>query len=56
MTHERAIRELFRYAGTQFDPRVVELFAKLPREIVTGQPLLLEDPDQLAEFAEVEAA
>src|ERR1700678_967714 len=56
MTHERAIRELFRYAGQQFDPRVVELFAKLPREIVTGQPLLLEDPDQLAEFAEVEAA
>jgi putative nucleotidyltransferase with HDIG domain len=55
MTHERAIHELFRYAGTQFDPRVVELFAKLPREIVTGQPSLLEDRGQLAEFVAVEA-
>jgi HD-GYP domain-containing protein (c-di-GMP phosphodiesterase class II) len=55
MTHEQAMNELFKYAGTQFDPRVVEMFAKLPREIVTGQPLQPEDESQLAEFGAVEA-
>jgi HD-GYP domain-containing protein (c-di-GMP phosphodiesterase class II) len=55
MTHEQAMHELLRYAGTQFDPRVVEVFAKLPREIVTGQPLPLEDRGQLTEFGAVEA-
>jgi putative nucleotidyltransferase with HDIG domain len=55
MSHEQAIHELLRYAGTQFDPRVVELFVKLPSEIVTGQPLQPEDRDQLAEFEAVEA-
>ena len=54
-THEQAIHELFKYAGTQFDPRVVELFAKLPCEIVTGQPLQPEERGQLAEFEAVEA-
>jgi putative nucleotidyltransferase with HDIG domain len=55
MTHEQAIHELLRYAGTQFDPRVVELFVKLPREIVTGQPLQPEVRGQFAEFEAVEA-
>jgi len=55
MTHDQAMHELFKYAGTQFDPRVVEMFAKLPREILTGQPLLRENPGQLAEFEAVEA-
>ena len=55
MSHEQAIHELIRYSGTQFDPRVVELFVKLPREIVTGEPLPLEDRSQLAEFQTVEA-
>jgi HD-GYP domain-containing protein (c-di-GMP phosphodiesterase class II) len=55
MTHEQAMYELFKYAGTQFDPRVVEMFAKLPREIVTGQPFQTEGRDQLAEFEVVEA-
>ena len=54
MTHEQAIHELLRYAGTQFDPRVVELFVKLPREIVTGQPLQPEVRGQFAEFEAVE--
>jgi HD-GYP domain-containing protein (c-di-GMP phosphodiesterase class II) len=55
MTHEQAIRELFTHAGTQFDPRVVELFVNLSRDIVTGQPLLLEDRGQVEEFRAVEA-
>jgi len=55
MTHEQTIHELLRYAGTQFDPRVVELFVKLPREIVTGQPLQPEVRGQFAEFEAVEA-
>ncbi|HTX77097.1 MAG TPA: HD-GYP domain-containing protein [Terracidiphilus sp.] len=36
-THEQAIQELIRCAGTQFDPRVVEVFAKLPRETFSAQ-------------------
>jgi putative nucleotidyltransferase with HDIG domain len=55
MTHEQAIDELCKYAGTQFDPRVVELFVKLPREIVTGQPLQPEVRSRLTEFEAVEA-
>jgi putative nucleotidyltransferase with HDIG domain len=55
MTHAQAIRELFTCAGTQFDPRVVETFAKLPRAIVAGQPLLPADCAQESEFKEVEA-
>jgi HD-GYP domain-containing protein (c-di-GMP phosphodiesterase class II) len=56
MTHEQAIDELVRYAGSQFDPQVVELFTKLPRHIVTGQTLPLEEGAQLVEFDPVEAA
>jgi putative nucleotidyltransferase with HDIG domain len=55
MTHEQAIRELFTYAGTQFDPEVVALFVKLPLDVVTGQPILLEDCGQVEEFRAVEA-
>jgi HD-GYP domain-containing protein (c-di-GMP phosphodiesterase class II) len=50
MTHQQAIRELFTRAGTQFDPRIVEVFARLPRAIVAGQPVPLEDRGQLARF------
>ncbi len=56
MTHEQAIEELVRYSGTQFDPQVVALFAKLPRHIVTGQAPPLEEGAQLVEFDPVEAA
>jgi len=55
MSHEKAIRELFRYAGTQFDPRIVVLFAKLPREITVGQSSLSEDRVQSTEFEAVES-
>jgi HD-GYP domain-containing protein (c-di-GMP phosphodiesterase class II) len=35
MTHERAISILIENSGIQFDPRVVEVFLQLPREILT---------------------
>jgi HD-GYP domain-containing protein (c-di-GMP phosphodiesterase class II) len=35
MTHEKAISILIEYAGTQFDPHVVEVFVNLPREVLT---------------------
>jgi putative nucleotidyltransferase with HDIG domain len=50
MTHQQAIRVLFTNAGTQFDPRIVEVFARLPRAIVAGQPIPLEDRGQLAQL------
>jgi HD-GYP domain-containing protein (c-di-GMP phosphodiesterase class II) len=34
LTHERAIQILRLNSGTQYDPRIVELFTKLPREMV----------------------
>jgi HD-GYP domain-containing protein (c-di-GMP phosphodiesterase class II) len=37
LTHERAIEILFEYAGTQFDPYIVPIFALLPREMMTPQ-------------------
>jgi HD-GYP domain-containing protein (c-di-GMP phosphodiesterase class II) len=55
MTHVQATRQLITYAGTQFDPRIVELFASLPREIVPGQSLKLEDRSQAVELEAVEA-
>src|ERR1700678_1784058 len=33
LTHERAIEILHEYSGTQFDPRIVEVFAKLHRDL-----------------------
>jgi HD-GYP domain-containing protein (c-di-GMP phosphodiesterase class II) len=55
MTHERAIQILCVNSGTQFDPRIVELFANLPREIVAGQPALLKDTSRSEEHESVEA-
>jgi HD-GYP domain-containing protein (c-di-GMP phosphodiesterase class II) len=37
LTHERALQILREEAGTQFDPRIVEVFANLPCEVLTGQ-------------------
>ena len=35
LAHERAIEVLREYAGTQFDPRIVDLFARLPRHLLS---------------------
>jgi HD-GYP domain-containing protein (c-di-GMP phosphodiesterase class II) len=35
LTHERAIEILREYAGSQFDPQIVELFARLPRHLLS---------------------
>jgi HD-GYP domain-containing protein (c-di-GMP phosphodiesterase class II) len=42
LTHERAIEVLFEYAGTQFDPYIVPVFASLPREMMTPQRVAAE--------------
>ena len=55
MSHQQAVRELFAHAGTQFDPRIVKVFARLPRAIVAEQPIPLEDRGQLAQFEAVVA-
>jgi HD-GYP domain-containing protein (c-di-GMP phosphodiesterase class II) len=36
LTHEQAVHELLRCAGTQFDPHVVEVFVNLPRAVFSG--------------------
>jgi len=41
LTHEEAVAQLVAYAGTQFDPDVVEVFLELPRSVV--------DPEEGAE-------
>lgn len=38
LTHERALKELRDYAGRQFDPEVVEVFAKLPQPELPVSP------------------
>ena len=43
LTHERALEILFEYAGTQFDPYIVPVFASLPREMMT--PGVASEPD-----------
>jgi HD-GYP domain-containing protein (c-di-GMP phosphodiesterase class II) len=49
MTHQQAIRQLFTYAGIQFDPRIVQVFARLPRSKAAG-PILLESRGRLAQL------
>jgi HD-GYP domain-containing protein (c-di-GMP phosphodiesterase class II) len=50
MSHERAISILKEYAGIQFDPRIVEVFTALPREVLdvhheqAGEPSKVEEP------------
>jgi putative nucleotidyltransferase with HDIG domain len=52
LTHERAIEILREYAGTQFDPNIVELFTRLPRSLVTGER---PEPEPLITVATFEA-
>jgi HD-GYP domain-containing protein (c-di-GMP phosphodiesterase class II) len=39
LSHEQAIAELFAFSGRQFDPRIVDVFTALPREVVTGEAM-----------------
>jgi len=55
MTHERAISELTKYSGIQFDPELVEVFVNLPREVLTGGSPQTGVPTETEEMAEVKA-
>jgi HD-GYP domain-containing protein (c-di-GMP phosphodiesterase class II) len=35
MTHEKAISEIIRNSGIQFDPHIVDVFVNLPHEVFT---------------------
>jgi putative nucleotidyltransferase with HDIG domain len=50
MTHEKALSILIDNAGIQFDPEIVATFVMLPREILTGPPVV-ENSLQLMEEA-----
>lgn len=53
MTIERATSILIENAGTQFDPRVVDVFVNLPREILTKDMAAPLTPDQMEQLVEV---
>jgi putative nucleotidyltransferase with HDIG domain len=55
MTRDQAILQLFAHAGTQFDPRIVQVFAKLPPGKAAGTPIPLDDPNLLAQLESVVA-
>ncbi|MGD0893258.1 MAG: HD-GYP domain-containing protein [Terracidiphilus sp.] len=55
MTHEQAIGQLLSFAGTQFDPRIVQVFAGLPRPNLAGPANLLDDREALAQLESVVA-
>ena len=46
LTHERAIEILREYAGTQFDPHIVEVFTQLPRDLVLADQSTHQPPDE----------
>ena len=49
-SHEQAIDELIRCAGTQFDPHIVEVFVKLPREVFSGPAVASHDRERVQEL------
>jgi HD-GYP domain-containing protein (c-di-GMP phosphodiesterase class II) len=55
MTHEKAISVLMENAWTQFDPHIVQVFVKLPLEVLTGQTSALEDSETSRQTAEAKA-
>jgi HD-GYP domain-containing protein (c-di-GMP phosphodiesterase class II) len=55
MTHDEAIEELIRCAGTQFDPRIVAAFMNLPAEIFFGLAPLTGERGEARELEAAEA-
>jgi HD-GYP domain-containing protein (c-di-GMP phosphodiesterase class II) len=55
MTHEKAISILIEFAGTQFDPRIVDVFINLPREILTKHAPVSEIPESMDQLVEAVA-
>jgi HD-GYP domain-containing protein (c-di-GMP phosphodiesterase class II) len=55
MSREQAIHILCEYSGTQFDPVIVELFAKLPHKTIAEHCRLSEDPERVGDLEVVEA-
>lgn len=52
MSHQEAIQELMRCAGTQFDARIVKAFVKLPSEVFAGMETVLDDRARVLEAAQ----
>ena len=53
LAHERAIEVLREYSGTQYDPRIVDMFARLPRHLLAARrepAAAKEQPERLAEW------
>lgn len=55
MTHEKAISILVENAGTQFDPQVVQVFVKLPLEVLARQASTREASEPIPQMAEAKA-
>ena len=55
MTHEKAISILIEFAGTQFDPRIVDVFVNLPREILTKHAVACAMPELVEQAVEAVA-
>lgn len=51
MCHDRALEELVRHAGTQFDPRIVEAFLRLPREAFQFRSAVISREYRVMELA-----
>jgi HD-GYP domain-containing protein (c-di-GMP phosphodiesterase class II) len=54
MTHEKAISELVKNAGRQFDPEIVDAFVKLPNEVFAGERQADSEPNEAETLEEVE--
>jgi HD-GYP domain-containing protein (c-di-GMP phosphodiesterase class II) len=55
MTHDKAISVLIENSGIQFDPRIVDVFVRIPREVLRGQSAASEDRRAAHQMAEAQA-
>lgn len=55
MTHDKAISVLIENSGIQFDPRIVDVFVRIPREVLRGQSAASEDRRAAHQMAEAHA-